>query len=145
MHNLQLVDTLDGGHFVFIRNDYPIDEGIYTELYVALFATSSANWWGDNAFDTISANVSSRTGITLKNNASISETSLNLIKKAVEDDLKRFTNKNKNIEVSAIEVAFWSKTILIIIELTGFNEAFNFIYQKTQESLENINASDFNF
>ena len=31
-------------------NDYILDEGIYSELYAALFSTSSPDWWGDSAF-----------------------------------------------------------------------------------------------
>lgn len=143
MNNLQLVDSLNGGYFAFTRNNYPIDEGIYSELYSCLFCTSSAEWLLDNAFNTISPNVSSRTGITLKNNASISETNLNIIKKAVEDDLKRFTNKNNNIEVEGIVIAYQKNSVLIVIQLIGFNDAFNFIYQKTEESLENINWKRF--
>lgn len=139
MINLQLIDSADGGYFGFERNDYPIDEGLYTEMYAALFATSSAEWLLDNAFSTISENISSRTGIALKANASISETNLNLIKKAVSDDMLRFTNKNKGIDISEIAIAYWSKTILIIIEVKGFDKAFNFTYSKTQESLENAN------
>lgn len=139
MHNLQLIDSFDGGYLAFDRNDYPIDEGIYSELYACLFATSSAEWWGDNAFNTISQNVSSRTGISLKNNASINASSLSLIKKAVQDDLQRFTNKNKNIDVKEIAVAYQGSSILIIVELGGYNDSFNFIYQKTEESLNRIN------
>jgi len=137
MNNIQLVDSLDGGYFAFKRNDYPIDEGIYTELYATFFGTSSAEWWADGAFEISDFNISSRTGITLKNNSSTSDTNISLIKKAVQDDLTRFTNKNPNISVQNMEVFYWSKTILIIVELTGFNDAFNFIYQKTKESIEN--------
>lgn len=139
MHNLKLIDSLNGGYFAFERNDYPIDEGIYSELYACLFGTSSSSWWGDNAFGTISANASSRTGITLQNNSGVSENSLSLIKKAVEDDLKRFTNKNKNIEVKEIAIAYQGMAILIVIELTGYNDAFNYIYNKTEERLSKTN------
>jgi len=138
MHNLQLIDSEDGGFFGFDRNDYPIDQGIYTELYCALFSTTT-QWWGDKSFGINTFNITSKTGVSLKNNNSTSQSNINLIKKAIKDDLDRFTGKNKNIEVSAIEVAYWSKTILIIIELIGYNKPFNFIYQKTKESLENSN------
>jgi hypothetical protein len=139
MFNLQLKDTLDGGHFYFDRNDYQTDEGIYTELYVTLFGTSSATWWADGAFGTIAPNVSSKTGITIKNNASINQPNLNIIRKTVNDDLKRFTEKNPNIEVSNVVIAYQKTSLLIIIELTGFNEAFNFIYQNTKETLDSTN------
>lgn len=139
MHNLQLVDTLDGGHFAFDRNNYPIDQGIYSELYACLFSTSTAEWSLDSAFETIAPKITSKTGLTLKNNGSTSLASINLIKKAIQDDLKRFTTKNPSIDVLGTEVAFWSKTILIIIELTGYTDAFNFIYQETKESLNNAN------
>lgn len=139
MHNLQIIDSIEGGFFGFDRNDYPIDEGIYTELYCDLFSTESAQWCLDNAFETNSFLITSKTGIALKNNASTNENSINLIKKAVNDDLKRFTNKNPNIEIKAVEVAYYSKTIAILIEITGFNDSFNYIYNKTNESLENAN------
>lgn len=139
MHNLQLQDTISGGHFVFTRNDYPIDQGIYSELYVTLFGTSSAEWWADNAFNTNTVKVSSRTGIALKTNSTVTESNINIIKKAVEDDLKRFTNKNENIEVEKIAIGFSGNAILIVIELTGYNEPFNFIYNETNKSLENVN------
>jgi hypothetical protein len=137
MFNLQLIDSLEGGYFSFERNNYSIDQGIYTEMYVALFGTSSAEWWGDGALGTTSFNISSETGIALKNNNSTQESDINLIKKAINNDLDRFTTKNNEIEIKGVEVAFWSKTILIIIELTGYNDSFNFIYQKTKESLDN--------
>ena len=139
MYNLQIKDSLDGGSFYFDRNDYQIDEGIYTELYATLFGTSSATWWADGAFGTIAPNVSSKTGITIENNASISQSNLNIIRKAVSDDLKRFTNKNTNIEVSSVNIAYQKTSLLIIIELTGYNNAFNFLYQKTKESLDSTN------
>ncbi len=139
MYNLQLTDSLNGGSFYFDRNDYQIDEGIYTELYVTLFATSSATWWGDSAFGTIAPKISSKTGITIKNNASISQVNFNIIKKAINDDLKRFTNKNPNIEISKVALAYQKTSLLIIIELTGYNNSFNFIYQETKENLKNTN------
>lgn len=139
MTNLQLNDTLDGGHFVVDRNDYKIDEGIYSELYACIFGTASVNWWADGAFDTIAPNVSSNTGIALKNNGTTTRSNLNVIKKAVNDDLDRFMTKNPNIEVSKVEVGFWSNTILIIIEIVGYNQAYNFIYQKTKENIVNAN------
>lgn len=139
MYNLQIKDSLDGGSFYFDRNDYQIDEGIYTELYATLFGTSSATWWSDGAFGTIAPNVSSKTGITIENNASISQSNLNIIRKAVNDDLKRFTNKNPNIEVGSVNIAYQKTSLLIIIELTGYNNAFNFLYQKTKETLDSTN------
>lgn len=139
MINLQLIDSLDGGYFGFDRNDYPIDEGIYTELYCALFSTETPQWCLDVAFNVESYSISSSTGTALKNNSTINSTNLNIIKKAVLNDLSRFTNKNKSIVIKGVELATWSKTLLIIIELTGYDEAFNFIYNKTGESLLNAN------
>jgi len=136
MVNLQIIDSVDGGYFAFDRNDYTIDNGIYTELYATLFGTNS-EFWGDSAFGIQISKITSRTGSALKNNASINQNSINQIKKAVNDDLKRFLQKNQNIVLKAVEVAHWSKTILIIIELGGYNTPFNFIYQATKESLEN--------
>lgn len=139
MHNLQLKDSFEGGYFVFQRNDYIIDEGIYSELYVCLFATSSSDWWGDGAFEVQSENIASRTENALRTHNSNSESDINLIKKAVNDDLKRFTNKNVDIEVENVAIVVYeNKAIEILIELTGSSDTFNFIYQKTKESLENI-------
>jgi hypothetical protein len=143
MVNIQLIDSDEGGYFAFERNDYPLDQGIYSELFAALFATESAEWLFDNAFESVDYKITSKTGIALKTNSSITATNLALIKKAVIDDTKRFSNKNPDIEVDNIEVAYWSKTILIIIELKGFTDAFNFIYQKTKEVLENYNFKTF--
>ena len=138
MVNLQLVDTLDGGYFVFKRNDYPLDEGIYTELYCTFFATKS-NWWADDAFEVQSEKVSSRTQKALTTHNSNSENDISLIKKAVSDDLERFKNKNPENEIkNAAIVVYANKAIQILVEITGNSEAFNFIFQKTKQSLDNI-------
>lgn len=142
MVNVQLIDSDEGGYFAFDRNDYPLDQGVYSELFATLFATDS-EWIFDGAFETIDYKVTSKTGIALRVNNSITQTNLALIKKAVIDDMKRFTTKNPYIEVNNIEVAYWSKTILIIIELKGYADAFNFFYQKTKEVLENFTFKTF--
>ena len=142
MVNVQLIDSDEGGYFAFDRNDYTLDQGIYSELFAALFATES-EWMFDNAFESADYKVTSKTGTALRVNNSITQTNLALIKKAVIDDMKRFTTKNPYIEVDNIEVAYCSKTILIIIELKGFTDAFNFIYQKTKEVLENYTFKTF--
>ncbi|MDA3953118.1 MAG: hypothetical protein PF485_05695 [Bacteroidales bacterium] len=139
MHNLQLIDTLDGGYFVFKRSDYIIDEGIYSELYACFFGTSSPDWWADSAFSVQSEKVASRTENALRTHNSNSISDINLIKKAVSDDLDRFTSKNPKIEVkNASIVAYSNNAIMIMVELTGNTDAFNFIYTKTKESLDNI-------
>jgi hypothetical protein len=143
MLNLQLIDSDEGGYFAFDRNDLPLDEGVYSELFACLFSSDSPEWILDNAFSTSDFKITSKTGAALKANSSITESNLSLIKKAVIDDMKRFTNKNPDIEVKSIEVAYWSKTILIIIELDGFTDAFNFIFQKTKEVLENFTFKTF--
>lgn len=138
MNNLQMIDTLDGGYFVFARNDYPLDEGIYTELYCCLFGTKS-DWWGDTAFNVQSEKITSRTQNALKIHNSNLDSDVNLIKKAVYDDLERFTTKNPEVEIEDVAILVYSNNaIRIIIEITGNTDAFNFIYQKTKESLENI-------
>ena len=138
MTNLQLVDTLDGGHFVFRRNDYPLDEGIYTELYCAFFATKN-NWWADKAFDVQSHSLNSRTEKALKTSNFNNDASLTLIKKAVTDDLDRFKIKNPEIEIQRVAlVVYGAKALMILVEITGNSQTFDFIYKKTAESLENI-------
>ena len=139
MFNLQLIDSFEGGYFVFSRNDYPIDQGIYSELYACLFGTSSSEWWGDNAFNVQSETIASRTEKALKTHNSNSESDINLIKKAVNDDLLRFTTKNPEIEVEEVTIIIYSNNALEIqIKLTGNSETFNFIWQKTKESLNNL-------
>jgi len=139
MVNLQLIDTLEGGYFVFSRNDYILDEGIYSELYACLFGTASSEWWGDTAFNVQSEKIASRTENALKNHNSNSDSDVNLIKKAIIDDLARFTNKNNEIQVENLAILIYSnKAIEILIELTGNSDTFNFIYNKTSESLDNI-------
>ena len=139
MVNLQLIDSLSGGSFEFQRNDYILDEGIYSELYVALFGTSSSDWWGDSAFSVQSEKVASRTENALKTHNSNTDSDVSLIRKAVIDDLERFTTKNPEIEVEQIAILIYANNaIRIMIELTGNTDAFNFIYQKTKESLDNI-------
>jgi hypothetical protein len=139
MTNLQLIDTLDGGHFVFKRNDYILDEGIYSELYACLFGTLSSEWWGDTAFNIQTEKIASRTENALKTHNSNSIEDINLIQKAVIDDLLRFTNKNPNIQVKNSAVAVYKNSAIeILIELIGNSRTFNFIYQKTKESLDNI-------
>lgn len=144
MHNIQLVDTFDGGHFVVSRNDYIIDEGIYSSLYACLFATATSKWWGDSSFGIQSEKIASRTENALKTNKSNSISDVNLIKKAVIDDLLRFTNKNKEIQVENIAILIYSnKAIEILIELTGNSETFSYIYNKTSQSLDNLTYKAF--
>lgn len=139
MVNLQLIDTLDGGYFVFSRNDYILDEGIYSELYACLFATSTPEWWADTAFNTMASKIASRTENALKTNNSNTKEDANLIIKAIIDDLIRFTKKNTEVLVQKIALILYSnKAIEILIELTGYSDAFNFVYNKTSESLDNI-------
>lgn len=137
--NLQLVDTLDGGTFVFARNDYPLDEGIYSELYCTLFTTKSATWLGDNAFGVNTPLVSSKTENAVLKYNSNTETNKNLIKKAIQDDLTRFTNKNPEIIIKSINLVFYKTGALRInIEISGNSKSYDFIVSKTEESLENI-------
>jgi len=139
MNNLQLIDSLDGGYFVFTRNDYILDEGIYSELYCTLFSTSVPEWWGDNAFGIQTPKVSSRTENALKTHNTNTDSDINLIKKAVLDDLDRFITKNNEIQVINAALALYSNNAIeILIELSGYSDTFNFIYGKTKESLENI-------
>lgn len=132
MKNLQIESTIDGGQLVFKRYDFQIDEGIYSELYSCLFGSES-NWWFDDCFDTVSFNVTSRTEIAIKNMAGTSENDINLVKKAIKDDIERFKNKNQNIELKSIKVfATASKQLKIYISLEGFNDEFEFIYNQTE-------------
>lgn len=138
MTNLQLIDTQQGGTLVFDRNDYPLDEGLYSELYCTFFASKS-NWLFDDAFGVQSESVSSRTEKALTTHNSNSEIDINLIKKAVSDDLERFKNKNPEVEIEGVGVGVYAnKAIIIVVEITGNSEAFNFIYNKTEQSLDNI-------
>lgn len=139
MVNLQLVDTFDGGHFVVERNDYISDEGVYSELYACLFGTSSPEWWGDTAFGVQSERIASRTENALKTHNSNSDSDINLIMKAIKDDLDRLTNKNPEIVIQRTAIIVYGRRgIEILIEVGGNSETFNFIYQKTQQSLDNI-------
>ena len=139
MVNLQLIDSLSGGSFEFQRNDYILDEGIYSELYAAISSTNSSDWWGDSAFSVQSEKIASRTENALKTHNSNTESNVSLIRKAVIDDLEKFTTKNPEIEVKQIAILIYANgAIRIMIELTGNTDAFNFIYQKTKESLDNI-------
>jgi len=139
MKNLKLVDTLDGGYFVFARNDYILDDGIYSELYCALFSTKSASWLGDKAFGINDVKVASRTENALSTYNSNTPTNISLIKKAVKDDTDRFMQKNPNVIIKDIAIIVFSRgAIEIKIEIEGNNDAYNFIYAKTKESLENI-------
>jgi hypothetical protein len=139
MKNLQLVDSLDGGYMLFARKDYQIDDGIYSELYCALFSTKSSNWWGDNAFNINSYPIASKTENAFKSHNSNADSDINLIKKAISDDLNKFKSKNPDVEIEKISIlAYVNKALEIKIYLTGNNESFNFIYTKTKESLEQI-------
>lgn len=139
MKNLQLLDTEDGGTLVFDRYDYQIDDGVYTELYCALFSTKSSNWLGDGAFGLQDYPVSSKTQNFLTQYNSNSIESINLIKKAVQDDINRLTSKNPDIIINDIEVyALSSSRLQISIDVQGNSDKYNFIYSKTKQSLENI-------
>lgn len=139
MRNLQLVDSLDGGYFVFTRNDYILDDGIYSELYCAFFSTKSANWLGDGAFNINDVKVASRTENALSIYNSNTPGNISLIKKAVKDDTDRFMQKNSNILIKDIALKVYSNGALeILVEIEGNNDAYSFIYAKTAQSLDNI-------
>jgi hypothetical protein len=144
MVNLQLIDTLDGGSLVFQRKDYILDKGIYTELYCALFATRSATWLGDQAFDIDDYKIASRTENALGVYNSNTPDNIALIKSAVKADCERFMKKNANITVSEITLrAYVNNALEIMIKIEGINETYDFIVQKTEESLENIQYLDY--
>jgi hypothetical protein len=135
--NIQLKDTLNGGTFVFVRNDYPLDEGIYTELYCAFFTTKSPNWLGDDAFEVDTPPVNSKTENAVhKYNT---EANKSLILKAVQDDLTRFTNKNPEILIKSVNLVFWKNgSLRINVEIEGNSNSYDFIVKKTLDSLENV-------
>ena len=139
MTNLQLIDTINGGHFVFKQNDYILDEGIYSELYCALFSTKSAEWLGDKAFNNEDYKISSKTENAIITYSTFTESNVNLIKKAVQSDLDRFKIKNPVIEIKELLVTTLSSNrLLIAIEIEGNTTAYQFIVQKTEISLNNI-------
>lgn len=137
--NIQLKDTLNGGTFVFVRNDYPLDEGIYTELYCAFFTNKSAAWLGDTAFEVETPPVSSKTENAVKKYNTNTEVNKNLISKAVQDDLTRFTNKNPEILIKSVNLVFYKIGALRInVEIEGNSKSYDFIVSKTKQSLENV-------
>jgi len=139
MKNLQLIDSFDGGSFVFSRNNYILDEGIYSELYCALFSTKSAGWLGDSAFNDNDFKIASKTENALTTYNSNTTENMNLLKKAIRSDCDRFTQKNPNIIVNDIALLVYSNNAIEIkIEIEGNNDSYNFIYSKTKQSLENI-------
>lgn len=139
MKNLQLLDTEDGGTLVYDRYDYQLDEGIYSELYCAMFSTKSSNWLGDGAFDVQDYPVSSKTQNFLTKYNSNSTENINLIKKAVIDDMTRVTSKNPSILINNVELRVYSDSSLgVFINVGGNNDIYNFIYLKTKISLENL-------
>lgn len=136
MVNLQLRDTLDGGTLVFVRKNYVEDKGIYSELYCALFATKSATWLGDNAFDLNDYKVASRTENAVSVYGSNIPSNINLIKSAVKADCDRFTKKNPNAIVKNITLEVYRGVILkISIEIDGNDTLYEYLVAKTQESL----------
>jgi hypothetical protein len=136
MKNLMIRDTLDGGTLVFVRKNYVVDEGIYTELYCALFATKAATWLGDNAFNVNDYKVASRTENAMSVYGSNIESNISLIKSAVKEDCDRFMKKNTSVIVKSIEIEAYKGTILKIrIGIDGTSTPYEFIVAKTQESL----------
>lgn len=139
MKNLQLLDSFDGGSFVYSRNNYILDEGVYSELYCAMFSSKSALWMGDGAFGINDVKVSSKTENALTIYNSNTPENIKSIKKAIKLDSDRFMLKNLNIIISDIAVIIYQNGALEIkIEVNGNNESYNFIYAKTEESLENL-------
>ena len=139
MTNLQLLDTINGGHFVFKQQDYILDEGIYSELYTALFSIKSAEWLGDTAFDNETFKISSKTENAINVYSTFTDSNVNLIKKAVQSDLDRFKIKNPEIEIKdLLVIAETNKNLLIAIEIEGNTDAYQFIVEKTEISLKNI-------
>ncbi len=137
--NLQLQDTLNGGSFVFVRNDYPLDNGIYTELYCTFFTTKSDKWLGDNAFDIVAPIVSSKTENALSEFDTFTEANKSLITKAIQQDLERFTTKNPEVLIKNINLVFYKNGALRInVEIEGSSQEYDFLVAKTQVSLENI-------
>lgn len=132
MKNIKLQDSPDGGHLVFERSNYPVDEGIYTELYCALFSTRSATWLGDNAFNISSFKVASKTENILSVSGFSSQKSLNLIESAVRSDCDRFTIKNPNVNITNIILELLkSDSLKISIEVDGNSDTYDYIVSKT--------------
>lgn len=132
MKNIQLQDSPDGGYLVFDRKDYPVDEGIYSELYSALFSSRSATWLGDTAFNISSFKVASKTENILATSGFSSQASLNLIKSAVRSDCDRFTIKNPNVNITNIVLELLrSDALKISIEVDGNSDTYDFIVSKT--------------
>jgi hypothetical protein len=132
MKNLRLQDSPDGGYLVVDRNDYSIDEGIYTELYCALFSTRSATWLGGEAFNISDYKIASKTENTLSTSGFSSQNSLNLIKSAVRSDCDRLAIKNPTINVTDIILELLnSKTLQIKIFIEGNSDAYEFLVNKT--------------
>lgn len=139
MKNLQLRDTLDGGHLVFFRKDYPIDEGLYSELFCTLFSTKSADWLGDGAFNIEDYKIASRTENAISTYSSYTPENIALIKTAVKSDCDRFSKKSPSVVIEKIELRVYSNNALeIVIFAEGIDDTFNFVLAKTKQSLDNL-------
>lgn len=139
MTNLQIIDTVEGGHFVFKQNDYLLDEGVYSELYCALFATRSPEWLGDNAFGLDTVKVSSQTENAIYTYSSFTDANISLIEKAILNDLDRLTTKNIEIIIKELYLEVVnSKRLNIWIEIEGNSDAYQFIVDKTEVSFNNL-------
>ena len=119
--NKEFYETGYGGSIVIKENDIQLDNGIFTQIYLALFSSVS-EFWGNNLFN---ININSATEKALTQN-SLDITGKENIKRAVESDLSNlkfadFTVILTEINNDKLEIkieAKDNKTLQIIWDIT---------------------------
>lgn len=82
MFNKEMYETRQGGTILVEEKDLKIDRGMFTDIYLKLFATKTP-YWGNDIFD---LNFNSETETALRSN-SLDSAGKENIKRAVETDL----------------------------------------------------------
>lgn len=107
MINKEMYETGEGGSILVRNNDIKIDRGLFTDIYLALFASISP-FWGNEIFD-IDINSQTEKALTLN---SLDAKGKENIKRAIIYDLKRI--KYGTFEVELIELNDYLKINITI-------------------------------
>lgn len=87
-------ETGSGGTYVIYNNDFMLDRGMFTDIYLKLFSTVTP-YWGNSVFN---INLNSQTTIALLNN-SLDAKGLENIKRAIQSDLSKISYASFNVRL----------------------------------------------
>lgn len=96
MLNKWYSETGSGGSLVVYENDYYLDRGMFTDIYLKLFSTVTA-FWANNVFD---IDINSETEKALRENSLDAKGKEN-IKRAVKSDLSKIGYATFDVQLTS--------------------------------------------